>query len=146
MKKLKSILLMAVASCLILCNIAFAVNVPNIIFSPAPVSDVYPIASTTRTFDLDTSTGLVLYEGSLQGTEKVTKSEVSAVIQRYEGGKWVNVSGTSVKATNNADHASFDKSIYVRKGYEYRMEITYAVYVNGTRYVEVAVTKSTTYK
>ena len=143
MKKVKSLLLMILASCTIFCTFVSAANIPNITFSPA--GDVYPISSTTRTFNLNTQTGRVLYEGSVDGTEVVTKCEVSAVIQRYQNGRWTDVPGSYVSNTRYADHASFDATIDVSRGYEYRMEITYAVTARGTRYVEVHDTDGTIY-
>lgn len=148
MKKIRSVLSFMLILSTLFSVSTYAYYEPKIRYStplPAGTDYPYPIASRTRTFDLDKSTGIIAYEASVKGTGNVTKSEVSAVIQRHDGGNWVDVPGTSVTATSNSYFASFAKEYCVNKGYMYRMEVTYAVYVGSTKYVEVFETNSISY-
>lgn len=134
MKKIKSFTAMLLCCAALLSATAFAANSPIIRYTPRATSG---ISSCTNSFDLNTITGVALYSATTMGTSSATKVMVSSNVQRLEGGKWTDVSGTYLAdSETNSPYILVQGSKSLAKGYYYRLESLHTAYVGGTKYTE----------
>lgn len=95
-------------------------------------SDAFDLISHTS--DLNTSTGLFRYGADVLATSGATSTYVSCVIQRFQGGNYVNEPGSWLSQSKSGNYASVGGQRYVYKGYWYRTQATYIVHINGQEY------------
>ena len=99
----------------------------------------YQYISSARSNISINSSGVSTISCSALGVSGVTKIEITAYLQQYKGGRWVNIASWSGSGTNNC---LVSKTKSVTKGYSYRVSAKIKVY-KGTQSESITVNSNT---